>query len=345
MAHETIDALSAAPWRGNAIKGGNVANAADAAKKYGLDWKVELVPLVTGDDARTPVTHNAVRRMDTGAVIGVTGPGWKPLQNSEVFEIVEPWVASGEAVYDCAQSLYGGKRVFVSVRFTSIDSAEIVKGDEVRPYGFLGHAHDGSLAIRFGPSGVRVVCCNMFRAVMGSEPFIRVQHRKNAKKMLEQARELVDVQRGAWAAKVEQFRALAGVQIDAKTLTNVVRAFAKSAGMTAAAKAAEPPALVSLDSVLDMVEMPETAIVPAKPSAMDELIERITENMECGRGSDVAGVRGTLWGLYNAMTEEVQHERGYKNPDNRTNAILFGEAARASDAALRVCMEAMRRAA
>src|SRR5436309_430074 len=38
-------------------------------------------------------------------------------------------------------------------------------------------------------------------------------------------------------------------------------------------------------------------------------ILRICELHETGRGSDIKGIRGTLWGAYNAVTEYVDHDK------------------------------------
>jgi hypothetical protein len=44
---------------------------------------------------------------------------------------------------------------------------------------------------------------------------------------------------------------------------------------------------------------------------------------ERGRGNDMAGVKGTAWAAYNAVTEYITHERG-RSDDNRVNAAWFG---------------------
>ena len=43
-----------------------------------------------------------------------------------------------------------------------------------------------------------------------------------------------------------------------------------------------------------------------------------------GIGFDMRGVRNTKWGLLNAVTQYVDHERGY-NADNRLNNAWFGQ--------------------
>jgi hypothetical protein len=51
--------------------------------------------------------------------------------------------------------------------------------------------------------------------------------------------------------------------------------------------------------------------------------ETIMRLFETGRGTDIKGVNGTIWGLYNAITEFVQHEKG-KVDDKRLKDAWFG---------------------
>lgn len=43
-----------------------------------------------------------------------------------------------------------------------------------------------------------------------------------------------------------------------------------------------------------------------------------------GKGSDLAGSRGTAWGAYNAVTEYLTHHRG-RSADSRANNVLLGD--------------------
>lgn len=328
------------PWHGIGTAISEKTTIDEVLAASGLDWRVDLVQLATVD-THDIVSHNAVRRLNldgSTSLLGVTGPGSVPLQNRDAFAIVQPWIDSGEARFDCAGSLFGGRRVFVSVKLAH-EATEIVPGDPVHSYALLAHAHDGSLAIRFGLTGVRVVCHNTFRQALddASSQFVRVLHRKGAVASLHAARDLIDASRGAWKLTTENFRAMAARPVTSKQIRKIVTDFARTTN-TAAGKEAKK--LANIDDVLDMVAMPETAQAVEK-TAMDDLIDRITENMEVGRGSEIPGVTGTVWGLYNALTEEVQHERAYRTAETRADAVLFGDAARASEAAYRACMRAI----
>ena len=44
-----------------------------------------------------------------------------------------------------------------------------------------------------------------------------------------------------------------------------------------------------------------------------------------GRGADLASAKGTAWGLLNAVTEFVDHERRARNQEYRLDSAWFGQ--------------------
>src|SRR5262249_34577882 len=100
MSHEieTMTYFGELPWDGlgTALEESDVYDWPAACTKAGLDWGVELVPLVTQDTQAT-VTHRAVRRSTDGKVLGVVGPRYAPLQNTDAFGWFQPFLEAREA--------------------------------------------------------------------------------------------------------------------------------------------------------------------------------------------------------------------------------------------------------
>ena len=86
------------PWHGlgTALEESDLYDWTSASKKAGLDWTVDLVPLVTAD-TQAPVTHKAVRRTSDNKVLGVVGPRYAPLQNTDAFGWFQPFLDAKEA--------------------------------------------------------------------------------------------------------------------------------------------------------------------------------------------------------------------------------------------------------
>ena len=130
----------------------------------GLGWEPRLLPLcaereVDHADGSTETTHEridshrAVARDDDGTILGVVGADFHPLTNRSFFELL---AALGRDV-ETAGSFRGGRVVFALLRQTPF---QVGPGDEIRPYLFVSQGHDGSRALTFKRTRVRVVCAN-----------------------------------------------------------------------------------------------------------------------------------------------------------------------------------------
>ncbi|MCC5888652.1 MAG: DUF932 domain-containing protein, partial [Gammaproteobacteria bacterium] len=57
-----------------------------------------------------------------------------------------------------------------------------------------------------------------------------------------------------------------------------------------------------------------------------------------GRGSELATAKGTAWGLLNAVTEFVDHERRSRSSDYRLDSAWFGQGAQLKSEALEAAL-------
>ena len=58
-----------------------------------------------------------------------------------------------------------------------------------------------------------------------------------------------------------------------------------------------------------------------------------------GRGSEMDSARGTAWGLLNAVTEFVDHEKQARSTDHRLDSAWFGQGAQLKQRALQVALQ------
>lgn len=181
MAHEieSNDGLvlaDNAAWHGLGTVVKNAPNPFAALRLAGLEWSVEESDTLTGvfgagstDEFRVSTdTAKVLVRSDDKSVLGVVGPDYQPFQNQQLAELADSLRKAGDGAVEVesAGSIKGGKRVWMLLRGKSVEFGGA--GDSTVPYLFLANGHDGSLALKSIPTGVRVVCSNTFHLALGA---------------------------------------------------------------------------------------------------------------------------------------------------------------------------------
>jgi phage/plasmid-like protein (TIGR03299 family) len=312
MAHEieSMAFFGELPWHrlGTALEEADLYDWQAASRKAGLDWEVELVPLLTAD-TQARVTHRAVRRTSDARVLGVVGPRYAPLQNQDAFAWFQPFLDAREAALHTAGSLRQGSRIWVLAKLNR-DPLVIAEGDEVEKFLLLSHGHDGSLAVRCGFTPVRVVCQNTLSMAHGSDAskLIRLKHTRDVLEHLANVREVMDLANQEFEASAAQYRRLARRSISQADLRRYVKKVFK-------------------------VEDDREA-----GSRLRNLMEEIVRLAETGRGNDLPSIQGTYWSAYNGVSEWLTYSRG-RSDDNRLNSLWFGASAVTNRRALEVALD------
>lgn len=310
MAHEVEEMffMGEVPWHGLGVKLDTPPTIDEALEYSGLNWTVERKPLVIqGSDV--PVPAFATVRDSDEKVLGVVGTGYRVLQNNKAFEWFQPYVDSGEVELHTAGSLRGGRHVWILAKVKS-DPIEIIPGDEVLQFILVSNSHDGSASIRAGFTGVRVVCANTIAAAhsAASSKLLRIRHSEQAEVALDKVRESLDIGRREFRATVDGMRAMAKASVNMADLKRYVREVFK----------------------------PEAHLSNA--DSLDRLYDRVIPLFESGRGSNLNGVKGTMWGAYNSVTELLTWERGRSN-DTRMENVWFGQSATLTQRAYTVALD------
>ncbi len=298
------------PWHGlgTALTDEDLYSWSGTAKKAGLDWTVELVPLQTAD-TQSKVEHRAVRRQSDGRILGVVGSRYAPLQNEDAFKWFQPFLDAREAALHTAGSLKGGTRVWVMAKLNR-DPLVIAQGDEVEKYILLSHGHDGSLAVRVGYSPQRVVCSNTLAMAHRADAskLIRIKHTRDVLENLANIREVMSVADAEFTATAEQYRLLARKSINQSDLRKYIKL------------------------VLKVEDEQGTS------TRLKNIVEQIIGLAESGRGNDLPSVRGTYWTAYNGLAEWLTYNRG-RSSDNRLNSLWFGDGHSMNRHALEVALD------
>jgi phage/plasmid-like protein (TIGR03299 family) len=303
----------------------NPPSVAEAIKLAGLDYPIVTVPL------QAQVGPFGLQGLDTGYkalvlertvnghierdVLSVVSDTYEPVQNSEVFEFFQPAIEAGYCSFESAGSLYGGKRVWALARINGCES-DVVAGDPIKSYFLLVNSHDGTKRVTCGGTDIRVVCANTEKMATGrGSEMIKIKHTKGVHVALDQVRNIVDFQKNRFEATLEQMRALARVGVDSVTLAKYVR------------EVFEPEILLSNPK--------EHTRDVAYARLLSKIIPAFEGVGAAGRGNNLPGVRGTLWGAFNAVTGYLNHDRGHGEV-TRLESLWFGTSQKTTVRALEV---------
>lgn len=303
------------PWHGLGKQVAGHMTAQEALEAAGLDWDVLKRPIARLDEdgSYQPAPgFNALMRSDTKEVIHVAKTSYEPLQNRAAFAFADAIVDGGEAKYETAGALDGGRKVWMLAELSKCNI--FVAGDAIKPYFLLHNSHDGSSMVRGILTPVRVVCQNTLSAAMGSsragEGFA-LRHTKNVADNVKVAQAALGLITKNYDVLGQKFNALA-----AKSFTD--------------------PELVGY--VEEMLPSPATGGDRSIENTRERrrIAMRLTHE---GKGNGRTGVRGTWWAAYNGMTELLDHVGGWRSAENRMKDVVFGNKASMKSQALSLALE------
>jgi phage/plasmid-like protein (TIGR03299 family) len=311
MAHavEQMMFVGKTPWHGLGNQLDEAPTVSEAITAAGLDWEVGLKDLFTQEG--TPVPARATYRKSDDSILGVVGPRYTPLQNSDAFDWFQPFLDAGECQLHTAGSLHSGQKVWVLAQLNR-DNSEIVKGDEVGKFILLSNSHDGTTAIRVGYTPIRVVCANtmaMAHSKVSGSQLIRIRHTRSSKTNLENVRDIMDNINVQFEATAEQFKFLASKNFNQGDIRRYVKV------------------------MLDIDGTPDDQIKTRTRNIMDEILTLVE-----GPKQSATGVRGTWWAAYNGYNEYLNYNKG-RTEDNRLDSLWFGLNANDNNKALAKAME------
>jgi phage/plasmid-like protein (TIGR03299 family) len=272
------------PWHRLGTKVDEAFDAKTALELGGLDFTVEKIRIACADTRAIIPDRFAIRRTDNKAVLGIVTDFYQPLQNRDAFAFFDGCFGKGKARYEVAGALGKGERVWLLAKLPG--DFKITGEDVVGKWLLLTNGHDTNEAVRCRFTPIRVVCQNTLNAALrGTQSEVRVQHIGDVKAKLEIAGKLLKQ---------------AGIFFD--DIQTVFRGFVKKQLKTEGVRSYARQVIAG-----DNVKEEDLSAITRKA------LDRIVDLHDTGRGHNLRGVRGTLWGAYNAVGEYVDHERTKNN--------------------------------
>lgn len=294
------------PWHGLGTRVPKGVSAKEMIQAAGLDWKVELRAARGAKQINRKgqfSRYEVVRvprpgRKEDEVLLGVVSRRYKPLQNVEAFQFFDPIVDQKTAYFETAGALGEGERIWVMAKMP--EAMEIVRGDECFKYLLLSNTHtgQGSVVVKF--TSVRVVCQNTLMLSMeDGQKAYRVRHSGMMQFRLSELAEFLSMTQEVFLRAEELFKQLAKVQMTEGRLEHYLQAvFPRNE------------------------RQKKDKVVPPRWTHIEKVFNSQPD-------LQMAGVRGTLWGAYNAVTrfEDYKQTPQEEQAERRLERTWFGSSA------------------
>ncbi|RKS12231.1 phage/plasmid-like protein (TIGR03299 family) [Pseudomonas sp. WPR_5_2] len=319
MAHlvEQMAYVGATPWHGLGSRLTQKQPLEVWQREAGMNWQIQDSPVHFKSDnigtlgsIHSFPEQKVLYRSDTKAPLSVVSNRYQVVQPREVLEFYRDLTEVSGYELETAGVLKGGRKFWALAR-TGQETA--LKGnDQVNGYLLLATSCDGTLATTATPTTVRVVCNNTLTiSLNGNTRAIKVPH--NTRFDSQAVKKQLGIAVSQWDEFMYQMRALAERKVQ---WTEAMSFFMEVLCDTNA-------------------HDPIPNVLPNKRAM--EKVQNLYEGK--GRGSEMESTRGTAWGLLNAVTEYVDHERRAKSSEYRMDSAWFGQGAVIKQKALNAALQ------
>ncbi|MFK3644203.1 DUF932 domain-containing protein [Pseudomonas protegens] len=319
MAHliEQMAYVGATPWHGLGSRLTEKQPLEVWQQEAGMNWQIQDSPVhfkaeATGHlgSIHTFPEQKVLYRSDTKAPLSVVSNRYQVVQPREVLEFYRDLTEFSGYELETAGVLKGGRKFWALAR---TGQAATLKGnDQVNGYLLLATSCDGTLATTATPTTVRVVCNNTLSiSLNGTTHAIKVPHStrfdsRSIKKQL-----------GIAVSQWDEFMYRMHILAERRVQTKEALGF-------------------FMDVLCDTsAHAPIPEVLPNKRAM--EKVQSLYEGK--GRGADLVSARNTAWGLLNAVTEYVDHERRARSSEYRMDSAWFGQGAAIKQKALNAALQ------
>lgn len=234
--------------------------------------------------------HQAIMVEGTNQPLAIVSARYRLLDGRKAFDVLDEIVKSGVGAYETAGTLKGQRIMWGLLKLT--DSFRVGKQDEVRPYVFLTDFRDGTGAARFGTVLTRVVCQNTHHKALGESGLQVIRHTGDVQGRIEEAARIL----GLVSQQIEQ----------TAEAYNLLDRVSVSQGQVQ-------------EFLAGLIPDPKKPTDRSKEGGYQEALNRArlsrlkVYDLFDGQMQGAEQIAGnTLWRLFNATTEWVDHHR---NPD------------------------------
>jgi len=273
-------------------------------QKAGMDWEIREAAVRFMTEQAGPLgsiktfeDQKVLYRSDTSAALSVVSARYQVVQPKAVLEFYRDLTEVSGYELETAGVLKEGRKFWALAKIGR--EAKLKGVDVVKGYLLLATSCDGSLATTATPTTIRVVCNNTLTiALNGASSAVKVPHSTAFDA------QAVKRQLGIAVGQFDSF------MYRMKTLSE--------------RKVKSHEALNYFLRVLCQTDRADAN----QRLTNERALKRVQALYEgAGMGADLSSSLGTAWGLLNAVTEYVDHEKRAHSQEHRLDSAWFGQGA------------------
>ncbi|MCK5874791.1 MAG: hypothetical protein CVV10_07815 [Gammaproteobacteria bacterium HGW-Gammaproteobacteria-14] len=311
MAHlvEQMAYVGRTPWHGLGNRLAEQQSIDVWMEQAGLNWNIRETPVrfINGDKSHLGEIlsfddHKVLYRSDNRTPLSVVSQRYQVVQPREILEFYRDLTEKSGFELETAGSLKGGRKIWALAR---TGQSGVLKGnDRTDAYVLLATACDGTMATTAQFTSVRVVCNNTLAVALdGRAQSVKVSHRSVFD--ADAVKKQLGISVSAWDDFMYRLKALSERKVNPLEAEKVIRNLFQP----------RP----------DQIEQKRNERAMAKVRALFD---------GAGRGAHLHSSYSTAYGLLNAVTEFVDHERRARSDDHRLDSAWFGQGANLKQQAL-----------
>jgi phage/plasmid-like protein (TIGR03299 family) len=314
MAHliQTMAYTGETPWH----KLGNQLPANQSievwAKEAGMDWNICETPVRYLADQIGSLgsimsfnDQKVLYRSDTKAALSVVSGRYQVVQPKAVLEFYRDLTEISGFELETAGVLKEGKKFWALAKTGK--EATLKGNDVVKGYILLATSCDGTLATTATPTTVRVVCNNTLAiALNGASSAIKVPHSTSFDPQA--VKKQLGIAVSQWDSFMYRMKTLSERKVKSHE---------------------------SMNYFLKVLCQTGHQVDPGQGLMNERALKKVQALYEGqGHGSELDSASGTAWGLLNAVTEYVDHEKRARSQEYRMDSAWFGQGASLKQRAL-----------
>lgn len=267
------------------------------AREAGLEWEARESPIyfhnASDQIAQIPKTK-ALYRSDTNEPLSIVSVDYRVVQPAQIMDFYRDLCEHNGFQMETAGSIRGGRKIWALAKVGN--QSDIMDcNDVIESYVLLATSFDRSLATSARFTSIRVVCNNTLS--MATENGSLAQYYVPHSKIFDADAAKLELKIGnAWTVTRKNAEMLAETPITGEQ---------------------------ARDILFDVFKISRD-VTDKQLKSFDKVAARIAHHFKFGPGADLPSANGTLWGLLNAITYDVDHARRTRTIDNRLDSAWFG---------------------